>query len=180
MIGSFAPIAGPDARVLVLGTIPSSRSLAEGQYYAHPRNAFWPIMQDLFAGGARLDYSSRVEMLVRARVAVWDVLRFAERDGSLDSAIVPASETPNDIVGFPVAHPDIGSIFFNGAKAEALFERRVAASVPRDRPLAFRRLPSTSPANAGVPATAKSEAWQAVAVAVGGPPETTPEAQRAR
>ena len=85
MIHCFDPIAGPDARVLVLGTVPGQRSLDEDQYYAHSRNAFWSIMQALFAGGAQLDYPSRIEMLVDTHVAVWDVLRSVERNGSLDS-----------------------------------------------------------------------------------------------
>jgi double-stranded uracil-DNA glycosylase len=165
MIHCFDPIAGPDARVLVLGTVPGQRSLDEDQYYAHPRNAFWPIMQALFAGGAQLVYASRIEMLVQARVAVWDVLHSAERSGSLDAAIASDSEVPNDIAGFLAAHPAVATVFFNGAKAEELFQRHVAATVDHLR-LRFYRLPSTSPANA-IPPAVKLEAWRAVVAAAG-------------
>jgi hypoxanthine-DNA glycosylase len=166
MIRGFGPIVGPGARVLVLGTIPSRRSLELQQYYGHPQNAFWPIMQALFAGGARLDYPARAEMLVGAGVALWDVLYAAERDGSLDSSIDADSEVPNDIAGLLAAHPGIGLVFFNGAKAEALFRRHVAGALPPDCPVRFRRLPSTSPANAGTTVAAKLEAWRAVAAAL--------------
>ncbi len=167
MIRGFDPIAGPDARVLVLGTIPSRRSLELGQYYGHSRNAFWPIMRALFAGGAELDYPARCAMLVRAGVALWDVLHAAERDGSLDSSIAPPSEVPNNVAGFLAAHPGVGTVFFNGAKAEALFRRHVAGALPPNPHLRFRRLPSTSPANAGTTMAAKLEAWRAVATAAG-------------
>ena len=168
MIHCFDPIAGPDPRVLVLGTIPGQRSLAEDQYYAHSRNAFWSIMQALFADGAQLDYPSRIEMLVNAHVAVWDVLRSAERNGSLDSAIVTDSEVPNDIAGFLTAHPAVETVFFNGAKAEDLFQRHVAGTVAHDHRLCFHRLPSTSPANTNMTAAMKLEAWRAVATTAGG------------
>lgn len=164
MIYGFDPIAGPDARVMLLGTVPSQRSLAEGRYYAHPRNCFWPVMESLFGGGTQLDYPARVGMLLRAGVAVWDVLHAADRPGSLDSAIVAESEVPNDIAGFLLDHSGIRTVFFNGAKAEMLFRRHVAAMLPENADLRLVRLPSTSPANAGLSFEAKLEKWRAVAV----------------
>jgi len=166
MIRSFDPIAGADARVLVLGTAPSQRSLEKQQYYAHPRNAFWPIMEALFADGVSLEYPARAQMLVDARVALWDVLHAAERSGSLDSAIVSDSAVPNDIAAFLTIHADVDWVFFNGAKAEALLRLHVAGTLPRHRRLRARRLPSTSPANARMPFAVKLEAWRAVACAV--------------
>ena len=65
MIHGLDPIAGPDARVLVLGTVPGVRSLELGQYYGHSRNAFWPIMLALFADRSELDYPSRVALLIK-------------------------------------------------------------------------------------------------------------------
>ena len=161
MIRGFPPIAAPDARVLILGTVPSERSLLERQYYAHPRNAFWRIMEELFAEGARLDYDERVEMLERAGVAVWDVLHAADREGSLDSAIVSETAAPNDIGGFLAEHPRVRSVFFNGAAAERLFRLHVGPALS-ESDLGFERLPSTSPANAARSFDAKLEAWRAV------------------
>ena len=166
MIRGFDPIARDDARVLVLGTIPSQRSLAEGRYYAHPQNSFWKIMEALFADGARLDYSDRAEMLRRSRVALWDVLQAAERPGSMDSSIVAGAAVPNDIAAFLREHKQVDSIFFNGATAEKLFRDRVAATLPLAPALTVVRLPSTSPAHASMSFDQKLAAWEVVSEAV--------------
>lgn len=160
MIDGFGPISSPNARVLVLGTIPSVASLAAGEYYAHPRNAFWPIIERLFADGRRLDYGRRCDLLRANGIALWDVLARAERPGSLDSAIVGETETPNDIPGFLEEHPDVHTVCFNGVKAEQLFRRHVAPGLPAHRCLTLHRLPSTSPAHASLDLAAKTEAWR--------------------
>lgn len=160
MIEGFPPIGGPDARVLILGTCPSVASLAAQQYYGHPRNAFWPIMEALFVGGAALDYRARRLMLVANRVALWDVLHAALRPGSLDSAIVQGSEVPNDIGGFLAEHPAVRVVFFNGTTAESLFKRHVARVQDLPENLEYHRLPSTSPAHAGRTFDAKLELWR--------------------
>lgn len=169
MIKSFEPIAAADARVLILGSIPSQESLARGQYYAHPQNQFWPIMLALFGAGKALDYPARADMLKRAQVALWDTLQFAERAGSLDSAIVSSSEVPNDIAKFLKSHSQIKTIVFNGTKAEAVFRKHTEKSLPASCGLTYLRLPSTSPANAAIPYPVKLETWRAVVRYVGSP-----------
>jgi hypothetical protein len=77
-------VSGPDARVLILGTLPGAASIAQGAYYAHPRNAFWRIMTEITGADPALPYDERLRCLVRARVAVWDVCAHAVRPGSLD------------------------------------------------------------------------------------------------
>ena len=156
----FAPIAATDARVLILGSFPSQRSLDVGQYYAHPQNSFWFIIERLFARQTGLSYTARAELLMRAKVALWDVLHAADRPGSLDSAIVTGSEIPNDFGTFLARHHAIHTIFFNGAKAQALFEKHVAGIMESDSALRFVRLPSTSPANAGTTRERKLELWR--------------------
>jgi len=164
VISGFAPIAREDARVLVLGTVPSARSLACGRYYAHPHNRFWPIMEALFADGEALGHPAREAMVLGARVAVWDVLASADRrQGSMDASIVSATAVPNDIAGFVDAHPDLRAIFFNGATAASLFDRHAAPTMDARRPLELLRLPSTSPANAALSAAEKLAAWRVVA-----------------
>src|SRR3954465_13351815 len=100
LVGSFGPIAAADARVLILGTVPSIVSLAKQQYYGHPQNSFWPIMGKLFGANRELPYEERKQALYAKGVAVWDVLRECYREGSLDSDIEVESEEPNDFVTF--------------------------------------------------------------------------------
>ena len=88
----------PQARVLVLGSMPGTISLRQGRYYAHPRNAFWPIAAEILGFDPALDYALRLERLTQAGVALWDVLQGCEREGSLDADIRNA--VPNDFAGF--------------------------------------------------------------------------------
>lgn len=158
-IHSFPPIAAPDARVLILGSMPGVASLLAGEYYAHPRNAFWPIMGRLFGAGPDLSYAARVERLRENGVAVWDVLQACVRPGSLDSNI--SDEVPNDFAGFFRAHPHIAHVYLNGGKAAASFKKYAAAACT----VPFVQLPSTSPAHAGMGFEKKCAAWAAMTAA---------------
>lgn len=160
-VRSFAPMFGSDARVLVLGSMPGEASLAAGEYYAHPRNAFWPIMGALFGAGPELLYAERLQRLNAAGVALWDVIGSCVRAGSLDSAIAPASIESNDLTGLFAACPHIRHVFFNGTAAETAFRRHVRGQIALPE-LRFTRLPSTSPAHAARDFEAKVAAWQAV------------------
>lgn len=164
LVRSFPPIVDSAAWLLVLGSMPGAASLAAGRYYAHPRNAFWPIMGELFGAGPDVDYSQRCRLLSMHGVAVWDVLRACRRPGSLDSSIDPATETPNDIAGLLERFQGIRLVLFNGRKAEACYRRHVAPGL--DCWLAQRvtlaLLPSTSPANAGATFAEKLAAWRRV------------------
>lgn len=155
----FPPVVAPGARVLILGSMPGAASLRAGEYYAHPRNAFWPIMGTLVGAGPELAYSVRLRTLTAARVALWDVLRSCARSGSLDSAI--RDEQANDFAAFLDAHPTTASIFFNGAKAEQAFLRHVLPGLGEAAP-SLCRLPSTSPANAGTRFAQKLERWRVI------------------
>ncbi|AOF80831.1 DNA-deoxyinosine glycosylase [Methyloversatilis sp. RAC08] len=158
-IRCFPPVADPaTARVLILGSMPGKASLDANQYYAHPRNQFWSIMGTLFGAHPALPYAERLAMLTGAGLALWDVLSSCERRGSLDSAIDLRSAQANDFAAFLGRHTGIRRVLFNGALAETCFRRDV---MPHVRALDMLRLPSTSPAHAGLSATDKLHAWRA-------------------
>jgi hypoxanthine-DNA glycosylase len=160
-VSSFSPQVGASCRVLILGSVPSVRSLAAQQFYAHPHNLFWPFMGALFGAGPDLPYAERLARLHAAGVGLWDVLKHCERPGSLDSHIRRDSEVPNDIAGVLATHPTIAAIALNGGKAQQLFARHVAPALAPDRH-AILALPSTSPANASLPRALKFERWSAL------------------
>lgn len=135
--------------------MPSALSLASGQYYGNPRNAFWHIICDLFGGHAEAGYEQRTATLDQHGIAVWDVLKLCRRVGSLDSAIEPDSMVANDFEAFFAARPHVELVCFNGAAAERNFTRLVHLDLPTRQ-----RLPSTSPAHT-VPYADKLAAWRA-------------------
>jgi hypoxanthine-DNA glycosylase len=149
------------ARVLLLGSLPGRESLARQQYYAHPRNAFWPIMRQLANAGPELPYLQRCERLAASGIAVWDVLAAAERAGSLDADIVIPSEQANDFSAFLGRHAGIQLIAFNGQAAAAKFQRHALPALPAAQASIVRcTLPSTSPANASLTFAAKLARWR--------------------
>ena len=157
----FPPIARPDADTLVLGSLPGRKSLEMQQYYAHPQNAFWRLIAEIFGAEVNLPYARRVGILTANRIALWDVLAAAERPGSLDSSIVHASALANDFGAFFRGHPRIRRVFFNGRKAEEIYRRRVLPQLgPQSAQLRYQCLPSTSPAHAGMGFAQKLDRWR--------------------
>ncbi len=156
-IRSFSPVADENATVLILGSMPGQESLRQNQYYAYAHNAFWKIMGELVGAHPHLPYEERLRALTAAHIALWDVLKACERSGSLDSDI--QNESAHDFASFFRRHPHITQVFFNGAKAEQCFRKFVLGkqNLP---PLAFQRLPSTSPAHAGMRFADKLQAWR--------------------
>ena len=173
LLTSFPPVVAPGATVLILGSMPGSRSLRMGQYYAHTHNLFWPFMGQLFGAGLDLPYARRLEVLQAAGIALWDVLKHCEREGSLDAAIVPDTEVPNDFVWLLESYPTIQRICFNGAKAFTAFSRHVLPILPapmRDS-LTLHPLPSTSPANRSISTAEKLARWRAALTPLSNQPE---------
>lgn len=169
IIQGFAPIAADDARVLVLGSMPSEASLLKQQYYGHPRNAFWPIMGLLFGAGPELTYEQRKKILMAQGIAVWDVLKYCRRPGSMDAAIDMASIEINDFAGFFARHPLIDRVFFNGETAEKVYWQRVLPELSEKfNYLHYQRLPSTSPAYAAMNLQQKAAVWAVVKKAAAG------------
>lgn len=161
-IKSFDPIVCSCSEILILGTMPGNESLRQQQYYAHSQNRFWQIIYRTFENDMKLDYKERVEFLRERKIALWDMYRHCEREGSLDSNIRNA-ET-NDIIAFLEEYPHIKYVFCNGGRAYDLFKRTVLPKVKR--PIPYMNLPSTSPANASIPMDVKLRKWSQIRFAL--------------
>lgn len=164
-VESFPPQVGKQCRVLVLGTVPSLKSLELHQSYAHSQNLFWPFMGLLFDAGPELAYAERIARLHARGIGIWDVYKQVERAGSLDSSIIRASEVPNAIPALLRQFPTIRAIALNGGKAAEGFRRHIAPHLTlRDiEAVDIIALPSTSPANASISRTEKLRRWQVLA-----------------
>ena len=157
---SFPPIVGTNPQILILGSMPGMESLKQQRYYAHPRNAFWPIMTSYFGQSVELNYQQRCDLLKQQKIAVWDVLKSCFRSGSLDQHIDTASIEANNFRTFLQKHRSIKQIFFNGGKAEQIFNRYVQKQLEDvDVSLRYLKLPSTSPAYAAMRFEAKQQIW---------------------
>jgi double-stranded uracil-DNA glycosylase len=170
----LSPLVGESPRVLILGSFPSEISLSKKEYYANPRNRFWHVMEALLGIAAVLPYHVRTVKLKEKRIALWDVTKECEREGSDDAAI--KNEAMNDIPGFLRDHPSVSVIILNGKRAAHIFHRQFHEGAPgpagsRGRPggegalwtwipgIMIFTLPSTSPANARFGLPQLEDAW---------------------
>jgi hypoxanthine-DNA glycosylase len=153
LLTGLAPVIDSRTRILILGSFPGAASLAAQQYYAHPRNAFWPLVSALVEEDlAALPYAERLPRLLAHHIGLWDVLGACEREGSLDSAIRrPAA---NDFARLHQLCPLLEMVGFNG-QASGKFAPQFAAAGYRTVVL-----PSSSPAHAGMTFEQKLGIWR--------------------
>lgn len=157
-IHSFSPVYTDRARILILGSMPGVKSLEEQAYYAHPRNGFWPIMENLFSVSFD-NYESKIAFIKHHDIALWDVVSECVRPGSLDSRIESKSVTPNDIPGLLRKAPNIKAVFFNGQAAAKLYKKHLGTG---PEGVVLQPLPSTSPAHAAMTFENKLEQWKQI------------------
>lgn len=151
----LAPVIAPRTRLVVLGSFPSVASLQAQQYYAHPRNHFWPILSALWGVDlVRMPYVARLDVVRERGLGIWDVYASCRREGSLDSAIEEAE--PNDLAGLRARLPLLQAFAHNGGESAR------SMRITRALGLAVCRLPSTSPANASWSFERKLAAWREV------------------
>jgi hypoxanthine-DNA glycosylase len=152
------PIASPDARLFVLGSLPGDASLAAKRYYAHPTNQFWRLL-----GGAigedlqSMDYEPRLQRLRERQIGLWDVIASAERPGSLDQAIRRPEH--NRLAELLEHFPNVQAIAFNGSAAAAIGGKLLAGMASPPHAIA---LPSSSAANT-LKFDLKAQAWSQIA-----------------
>ncbi|MBQ0929984.1 DNA-deoxyinosine glycosylase [Ideonella sp. 4Y16] len=152
MLVGLPPVVSPATRLLLLGSFPGQASLRAGQYYAHPRNQFWPLLSALLGEDlTALDYPLRLERLRQRGLGLWDVYAACEREGSLDSAI--RQPRPNDLAALVAGLPALRGIAHNGSESARSMRVTGALGVP------VWRLPSTSPAHASWSFERKRDAW---------------------
>ena len=154
------PVIDRNTRLLVLGSFPGAASLAAGEYYAHPRNHFWPLLSALWNTDLRtLSYPARLTELQRHGLGLWDVYAACRREGSLDQAIEDAEY--NDFASLRRLAPGLHAVAHNGGESARAMKAVAAMGYT------VLRLPSTSPANASWSFDRKLAAWRAAFAAAG-------------
>lgn len=151
---AFEPIVEHNSKILILGTMPGEKSLEVQEYYGNRGNQFWRLLFTLFNKELSHVYNDKLNLLVNNHVALWDVLQYCEREGSLDSNI--KNEVPNNFDAFYKTYPQIKYVFFSSKNAAAYYDRYVG----RKKDIKYDVLPSPSGANATKTFTQKLEIWQ--------------------
>jgi hypoxanthine-DNA glycosylase len=158
MLTGLPPLVSGQTRLLILGSFPGVASLAAQQYYGHPQNHFWKILQAIWPsipiGTGEDGYKIRSEWLLSRQLGLWDVYASCEREGSLDSAI--RRPVVNDFAALQRLCPALQAIAHNGGESFKHAKHTSQLGVP------VYRLPSTSPANASWSFDRKLAAWREV------------------
>jgi len=162
-VTGFPPIVDNNAAILILGSMPSIKSLEEQQYYAHPRNSFWFIITKLLSDNTELEYEQKKTLLLHNKIALWDVLNSCQRKGSLDSSINNESTVANDFNTFLNDHPLIKAVYFNGTRAQQEYNKHILPTLDaKFSSIEYERLPSTSPAMASLNREQKLKQWKTI------------------
>lgn len=148
----FPPILDQNTRILFLGSFPSIASFEQAFYYAHPRNAFWPIMESIFAVKLESNEAKRLFCLEKG-IGLWDVIGSCERSNSSDTNLKNC--IPNDFVKLLREYPNIRALAFTGKKSHDLFMKTF-----KDLAVVTVLLPSTSPAHAAMTFEEKKDIYE--------------------
>ncbi|KGO88567.1 DNA glycosylase [Flavobacterium rivuli WB 3.3-2 = DSM 21788] len=151
---AFEPIVYPDSKILILGTMPGEKSLLLQEYYGNKGNQFWRLLFSVFNLEPETNYMDKIKFLKDNSIALWDVLQYCEREGSLDSKI--KNEVANDFEIFYSKYPLINKVFFSSKNAAAYYDKYVG----RKGYIEYNVLPSPSGANATMSFMQKLEIWK--------------------
>ncbi|OJX55493.1 MULTISPECIES: DNA-deoxyinosine glycosylase [Flavobacterium] len=153
---AFPPLVNQNSKILILGTMPGEKSLELQEYYGNKGNSFWKLLFTLFNRPLPKDYIEKKQLLEENNIALWDVLAYCERTGSLDSNI--KNEKANDFESFYKQYPNIKHVFFSSKNASNFYDKYVG----RKKDLQYSILPSPSGANASKSFLQKLEEWEAI------------------
>lgn len=151
---AFSPFINNDSKILILGTMPGEKSLELQEYYGNKGNQFWKLLFAMFNLPLTQDYNEKLKFLQDHGIALWDVLQYCEREGSLDSRI--KNEVPNNFTSFYKKYPNIKNVFFSSKNAAAYYDKHIGRSVE----VVYEILPSPSGANASKSFAEKLEIWK--------------------
>ena len=151
----FEPVFDKNSRILILGTFPSVKSREQSFYYGHPQNRFWKVISRLTEEPLPETVEEKKAMLLKHRIAVWDVIESCDIIGSSDSSI--RNVVPADLTRI-LSAASIRTIYANGGTAKRLFDRYQKKSTGRE----IVGLPSTSPANAAWNLDRLLSAWKCI------------------
>lgn len=155
IIHSIEPVFDAESRVLILRTMPSPKSREVQFYYGHPQNRFWRVLAAVLGEEVPQSVPEKKAMLLRHRIALWDVLAECEITGASDSSI--RNPVSNDL-SVILDHAPVQAVFTTGATAWKLYTRLQKPHTG----IEAVRLPSTSPANCAVKMEALTEAYKAI------------------
>lgn len=150
---AFPPIIDTESKILILGTMPGEKSLELQEYYGNRGNQFWRLLFGLMDEELSHDYKVKINFLKEKHIALWDVLEYCEREGSLDSRI--KNEIANDFKSFYKSYPNIKHVFFASKNAAIYYDKYVGKSAG----VTYEILPSPSGANATKSFVEKLQIW---------------------
>ncbi len=153
---AFPPLVNQNSKILILGTMPGEKSLELQEYYGNKGNSFWKLLFTLFDKPLPKEYTEKKQLLEENDIALWDVLAYCERTGSLDSNI--KNEKANDFESFYKQYPNIKNVFFSSKNASNFYDKYVG----RKKDLQYFILPSPSGANASKSFLQKLDEWEAI------------------
>lgn len=150
---TFDPVYNKHSKILILGSFPSVKSRENQFYYGHPQNRFWKVLAKLLEEAVPETIEEKKEMLLKHRIAVWDVIASCTIQGSSDTSIKDV--VVNDFSEI-LEKTSIERIYVNGTKAYELYHKYAEAKTG----IKAIKLPSTSPANAAWSLERLCEAWR--------------------
>lgn len=151
---AFPPVINTNSTILILGTMPGEKSLELQEYYGNKGNQFWKLLYTLMGKQPSDNYSDKISLLHENQIALWDVLAYCEREGSLDSNI--KNEVVNDFESFYATYPNIKQVFFSSRNAEKYYDKYVG----KRGGIIYQTLPSPSGAHATMTFNEKLQIWK--------------------